>query len=199
MCTFNDSYLYLGYVCFLQSQISRIFLNLNYSSNDVCYIHVLFNAPISVLQTPAIPQSPRIAMGLLCIPTSSSAVPTFFLICCALFVSQALGARTLEPQSSLPFIWPLPEKFIFGNETLSVDPAISISLSGNGAASNIVREAFERYKGILFEHGDRFRFLRTLNPVYDVNKMIVIVHSNSEEVGFFFFNFVFALWVFMKF
>ncbi|ESW14701.1 hypothetical protein PHAVU_007G010100 [Phaseolus vulgaris] len=135
-----------------------------------------------VLQTPAIPQSPRIAMGLLCIPTSSSAVPTFFLICCALFVSQALGARTLEPQSSLPFIWPLPEKFIFGNETLSVDPAISISLSGNGAASNIVREAFERYKGILFEHGDRFRFLRTLNPVYDVNKMIVIVHSNSEEL-----------------
>jgi len=118
-------------------------------------------------------------MGLLCLPKSSSAVPTFFLICCALFVSQALGERT----PSLPFIWPLPEKFSSGNETLSVDPALA--LSGNGAASNIVRDAFERYKEILFTHGDRFGFLRTKRPAYDVNKLSITVHSSSEEVPFF--------------
>ncbi|QCE05636.1 hexosaminidase [Vigna unguiculata] len=126
-------------------------------------------------------------MGLLSIPTSSSsssssssAVPTLFLVCCAFFVSQALGARIPHPERFLPFIWPLPEKFSFGNETLSLDPALS--LSGNGAAFNIVREAFERYKGILFKHGDRFSFLRTLRPAYDVNKLSITVHSNSEEL-----------------
>lgn len=36
-----------AYVCFLQRQISRIFLNLNYSNNHVCDIHVLFNAFLS--------------------------------------------------------------------------------------------------------------------------------------------------------
>jgi len=36
-----------AYVCFLQRQISRIFLNLKYSNNHVCYIHVLFNAFLS--------------------------------------------------------------------------------------------------------------------------------------------------------
>ncbi|XP_027937908.1 beta-hexosaminidase 1-like isoform X2 [Vigna unguiculata] len=138
------------------------------------------------LQSPTIPQSPTRAMGLLSIPTSSSssssssAVPTLFLVCCAFFVSQALGARIPHPERFLPFIWPLPEKFSFGNETLSLDPALS--LSGNGAAFNIVREAFERYKGILFKHGDRFSFLRTLRPAYDVNKLSITVHSNSEEL-----------------
>ncbi|WVY92819.1 hypothetical protein V8G54_031907 [Vigna mungo] len=150
----------------------------------------IFNSPeqriIQSLQRPTIPQGPTRAMGLLCIPTSSSssssssAVPTLFLICCALFVSQAFGARTPHPETFLPFIWPLPEKFSYGNETLSVDPALS--LSGNGAAFNIVREAFERYKGILFKHGDRFSFLRTLRSAYDVNKLSIIVHSNSEEL-----------------
>ncbi|KAG4919889.1 hypothetical protein JHK82_057315 [Glycine max] len=122
-------------------------------------------------------------MGLLCIPTSSSVVlQTLFLICCAFFVSQALGARIPQPQphKSLPFIWPLPAKFIFGNDSLSVDPALS--LSGNGAASAIVRDAFDRYKGILFKHGDRFSFLRTLRPVYDVTKLSINVHSHSEEL-----------------
>jgi len=141
-------------------------------------------------------------MGLLSIPTSSSssssssAVPTLFLVCCAFFVSQALGARIPHPERFLPFIWPLPEKFSFGNETLSLDPALS--LSGNGAAFNIVREAFERYKGILFKHGDRFSFLRTLRPAYDVNKLSITVHSNSEEVVFFSFFFFFFNFFFLS-
>ncbi|TKY45507.1 Beta-hexosaminidase 1 [Spatholobus suberectus] len=117
-------------------------------------------------------------MGLVCIPTSS--VHTLFLVCCAFVVSQALGVRTSPPHKSLPFIWPLPAKFSFGNETLSVDPALS--LSGNGASSAIVRDAFDRYKGIVFKHGDRFSFLRTLRPVYDVTKLSITVHSLNEEL-----------------
>ncbi|TKY50644.1 Beta-hexosaminidase 1 [Spatholobus suberectus] len=100
--------------------------------------------------------------------------------CCAFVVSQALGVRTSPPHKSLPFIWPLPAKFSFGNETLSVDPALS--LSGNGASSAIVRDAFDRYKGIVFKHGDRFSFLRTLRPVYDVTKLSITVHSLNEEL-----------------
>ncbi|XP_029126540.1 beta-hexosaminidase 1 [Cajanus cajan] len=117
-------------------------------------------------------------MGLLWMPTSC--VHTLFLFCCAFFVSQALGARISPPHKPLPFIWPLPAKFSFGNHSLSLDPALS--LSGNGAASAIVRDAFARYKGILFKHGDRFSFLRTLRPVYDVSKLSITLHSNSEEL-----------------
>ncbi|KAL2602784.1 hypothetical protein AAZV13_10G247500 [Glycine max] len=119
-------------------------------------------------------------MGLLCIPISSSVLQTLFLFCSAFFVSQALGARIPQPHKPLPFIWPLPAKFSFGNDSLSVDPALS--LSGNGAASAIVRDAFHRYKGILFKHGDRFSFLRTPRPVYDVTRLSINVHSHSEEL-----------------
>ncbi|CAJ1977722.1 unnamed protein product [Sphenostylis stenocarpa] len=120
-------------------------------------------------------------MGLLCIPIIlSRVVPTLLLICCGFFVSQARGVRTPQPERSLPFIWPLPKQFSFGNETLSLDPAFS--LSGNGAASPIVRDAFERYKGIVFKNGDRFSFLRTLRPVYDITKLSITVHSKSDEL-----------------
>ncbi|RDX63576.1 Beta-hexosaminidase 1, partial [Mucuna pruriens] len=118
------------------------------------------------------------AMGFLCKPISS--VGTLLLVCFAFWVSQALGVTISQPHKSLPFIWPLPAKFSFGNESLSVDPALS--LSGNAVASPIVRDAFDRYKRIVFKHGDRFSFLRTLRAAYDVTKLSITVHSYSEEL-----------------
>ncbi|KAJ1436388.1 Glycoside hydrolase family 20, catalytic domain [Sesbania bispinosa] len=105
---------------------------------------------------------------------------TLFLVAFAFCISQAVGVTTSQPHQSLPFIWPLPAKFSFGNESLSVDPALS--LSGNGASSAIVRAAFDRYKGIVFKHGDRFGFLKTVKTVYDVTKFNINVHSKNEEL-----------------
>ncbi|KAJ1400194.1 Glycoside hydrolase family 20, catalytic domain [Sesbania bispinosa] len=105
---------------------------------------------------------------------------TLFLIAFAFCISQAVGVTTSQPHQSLPFIWPLPAKFSFGNESLSLDPALS--LSGNGTSSAIVRAAFDKYKGIVFKHGDRFGFLRTVKTVYDVTKFNINVHSKNEEL-----------------
>ncbi|XP_027366620.1 beta-hexosaminidase 1-like [Abrus precatorius] len=121
-------------------------------------------------------------MGLLCIPTWLTAtVHMLFFIYCAFCISQALGVRTSQqPLKSLPFIWPLPARFSYGNESLSVDPALS--LSGNGAASAFVQAAFVRYKGIVFKNSDRFGFLRTQRAAFDVSKLKITVNSNSEEL-----------------
>ena len=127
----------------------------------------------------------HIAMVLWRLPTWVTAFShALFLIVCALSVSEAVGGKAERtPHSSLPFIWPLPAEFTFGNETLSVDPALS--LSGNGASSAIVRAAFDRYRGIVFKHRDGSGFLRTLRTVYDVTKLKINVHSHSEEVGWY--------------
>ncbi|WJX15434.1 Beta-hexosaminidase 1 [Trifolium repens] len=113
--------------------------------------------------------------------TNTSTSHTLFItIAFAFFISQSFEARILQPHQSLPFIWPLPAKFSFGNETLSVDP--TLSLTGNGAASQIVQAAFDRYKGIVFKNSNSYGFLRTVNVAYDVTKLNVIVRSKSEEL-----------------
>ncbi|XP_015942301.1 beta-hexosaminidase 1 [Arachis duranensis] len=110
---------------------------------------------------------------------------------CALFftaltlcVSEAVAAGTLNPtprsSPSLPFIWPLPAAFTFGNHTLSVDPALS--LAGNAASSAILRAAFDRYRGIVFKHSDRYGFLRTLRTTYDVSKLQINVQSHTDQL-----------------
>lgn len=108
--------------------------------------------------------------------------PTLFIIAFSFCISQTLAAKISQTHNSLPFIWPLPAKFTFGNDSLSVDP--SLSLIGNAAASAIVRTAFDRYKGIVFRNGNSFGgFLRTVTVDYDVTKLNVVVNSKSEEVG----------------
>ncbi|XP_057424173.1 beta-hexosaminidase 1-like [Lotus japonicus] len=104
----------------------------------------------------------------------TGATPTLFLLIAAFSISQSQAAVGLT--TSQPFIWPLPAKFTSGNGTLSVDP--ELSLSGNGAASPILRAGFERYRGIVFGH----RFLRTVKAVYDVTKLRINVRSTSEEL-----------------
>lgn len=90
-------------------------------------------------------------------------------------------------KESLTYIWPLPQHFSFGNDTLTVDPGLSLTVDGNGGASQIVHAAFERYRGIIFKRIDRFSFLRKLRErisVYDVATLRVTVHSANEEVCF---------------
>ncbi|KAJ9545672.1 hypothetical protein OSB04_025379 [Centaurea solstitialis] len=103
-----------------------------------------------------------------------------------------ITSRTLPPinssshlsddDSSITYLWPLPSEFTSGNDTLTVDPDLSLSVSGNGGNSGIVTEAFERYRTIVFKHvgSSKFGGIRTLG--YDVSKLTVVVNSSDEEL-----------------
>ncbi|XP_028791124.1 beta-hexosaminidase 1 [Neltuma alba] len=128
------------------------------------------------------------AMRLCTLRWFLEASPIFCIISLSLCSSQALGAgvkRTPHPREPLTYIWPLPAQFSFGDDTLSVDPGLSLAVDGNGGGSDIVRAAFDRYRGIIFKRIDRFSFLRKLRErisVYDVSTLRITVHSASEEL-----------------
>ncbi|KAL0401475.1 UNVERIFIED_CONTAM: Beta-hexosaminidase 1 [Sesamum latifolium] len=105
------------------------------------------------------------------------------LFCASLLVS----SRNLERQRHLqlndgdgPYIWPLPWQYTSGNETLTVDPNLSLVTSGNGGGSLIVSEAFDRYKRMIFEHASSVSHSAGVD--YDLTKLNVVVHSGNEEL-----------------
>ncbi|XP_071710073.1 beta-hexosaminidase 1 [Rutidosis leptorrhynchoides] len=110
------------------------------------------------------------------------------LISIFLYLTPIINSRTLRPihskshlsdDSSVTYLWPLPSEFTSGNQTLTVNPNLSLSVSGNGASSVIVRDAFDRYKNIIFKHASSSGS-RKLG--YDVSKLTIIVNSNNEEL-----------------
>ncbi|XP_022742491.1 beta-hexosaminidase 1-like isoform X3 [Durio zibethinus] len=102
------------------------------------------------------------------------------------WVSQLLVLSSgFELDESLTYIWPLPSEFTSGNETLAVDPTLSLSVSGKGGDLKILREGFERYKKIIFKHVSGvsiFEKLRGITSVYDISELRIIVNSDSEEL-----------------
>lgn len=94
----------------------------------------------------------------------------------------SLGSKhnlTSQLKDSLVYLWPLPAEYTFGNGTLSVDPDLSLAVGGNGGNSAIVRDAFERYRAIIFKHGpSNFRPMKS-----HISKVRVVVHSDNEEVN----------------
>ncbi|XP_019151420.1 PREDICTED: beta-hexosaminidase 1 [Ipomoea nil] len=100
-----------------------------------------------------------------------------FFLFFALVNSRKLKLRT-ELDESLTYLWPLPSEFTSGNDILTVDPNLSLSVSGNGGSSVIVKEAFERYKHIIFKHGSKLAG----SGDYDIKQLSVTVHSDSEEL-----------------
>ncbi|GMJ09531.1 beta-hexosaminidase 1 [Hibiscus trionum] len=90
-----------------------------------------------------------------------------------------------ELDESLTYIWPLPSEFTSGNQTLTVDPTLSLSVLGKGGYSKILKEGFERYKKIIFKHASGislFQKWRGIRSVYDVSELRIIVNSDSEEL-----------------
>ena len=83
--------------------------------------------------------------------------------------------------NSQVFIWPLPSNFTFGNQTLSINPDLSLAVSGNGGNSGFLADAFDRYRRIIFKHESKLR--RNVNVAYDIEKISVVVHSDDQEVG----------------
>ncbi|XP_023747103.1 beta-hexosaminidase 1 [Lactuca sativa] len=114
----------------------------------------------------------------------------FTLLSVFLYLPPIINSRTIRTvdssshfsdDSSVTYLWPLPSEFTSGNETLLVDPSLSLSLFGNGGNSVIVREAFERYRTIIFKHVGSSKF-GTRDLGYDIGKLSVIVHSDDEEL-----------------
>ncbi|GJW03089.1 beta-hexosaminidase 1 [Tanacetum coccineum] len=83
----------------------------------------------------------------------------------------------LTDDSSVTYLWPLPSEFTSGNETLTVDPNLSIPLSGN---NGIVTEAFERYRKIIFKHTASPKSVGTRQ--YDISKLNFVVNSEDDEL-----------------
>ncbi|GMP22888.1 hypothetical protein CsSME_00000698 [Camellia sinensis var. sinensis] len=120
-----------------------------------------------------------------CSLSSVICIYTVFIIS----ISAPVDARTLglnsitELDDSLVYLWPLPSEFTSGNETLAVDPDLSLSVGGEGGGSAIVSEAFERYRAIIFKQSSWFSKLKLRgNSAYDISKLKIIVHSDDEEI-----------------
>ncbi|GMY08640.1 beta-hexosaminidase 1 [Fagus crenata] len=77
----------------------------------------------------------------------------FLILSLVLCVSQTLVLNSApEIDGSLTYLWPLPTEFTSGNDTLSVDPDLSLSFAGIGGNSVILRAAVDRYRAIIFKH-----------------------------------------------
>ncbi|XP_021295850.1 beta-hexosaminidase 1 [Herrania umbratica] len=114
-------------------------------------------------------------------PHSKFSFFIFSLCVCQLVVLNS----GFELDESLTYIWPLPSEFKSGNETLTVDPTLSLSVLGKGGDLKILREGFERYKKIIFKHVSGvsiFEKWRGIRSVYDIRELRIIVNSDSEEL-----------------
>ncbi|KAM6582603.1 hypothetical protein CsatB_009605 [Cannabis sativa] len=108
----------------------------------------------------------------------------FLILICSGVLSDSVNSVPVV-NDSLTYLWPLPTEFTSGNETLSVDPRLSLTGVGNGGNSTIVRAAFDRYKRIIFKHTNRFSsfsLLRGIKPVYDITTLRIVVNSEIEEL-----------------
>lgn len=123
-------------------------------------------------------------------PSSSRSLAVIKILLIALAVLRSswfISSSSDLLDDSLAYIWPLPAEFSSGNNTLSVDPALTLSVAGNGGGSPIVRAAFERYVRIIFKHTDWLSAFKNLKgrrgSAYDITKLKIVVHSGSEEVS----------------
>ncbi|KAK3232260.1 hypothetical protein Dsin_004141 [Dipteronia sinensis] len=118
----------------------------------------------------------------------NSSKPITITAILALFFTLALSF-SVDLDQSLTYLWPLPAQFTSGNDTLSVDPDLSLSVSGNGGRSRIVKEAFDRYKAIIFKQSSSRaasvyikNVFRGMRSGYDITKLSITVNSDNEEL-----------------
>ena len=121
---------------------------------------------------------------------------TFLLF---LFVlSNTLCFSQAKVKGPITYLWPLPAEFTSGNETLSVDPALSLVVGGNGGNSGLLRLAFDRYRAIIFKNSNGVVGIESMKKrkgSYDISKVRVVVQSESEEVSLAcWWNFGIGLW-----
>lgn len=83
----------------------------------------------------------------------------------------------LDLNDTLVYLWPLPKNFSQGDQTLTVDPDLTLRLRGARGNSLIVSEAFERYKDLVFRSQVVLRGVS-----FDVSTLTVVVESDDDEV-----------------
>ncbi|KAJ6983227.1 hypothetical protein NC653_026137 [Populus alba x Populus x berolinensis] len=98
-----------------------------------------------------------------------------FTICTFLLYSSA------ELDDNLTYVWPLPAKFSSGNNTLSVDPELSLVFDGKGGDSSIIKDGFGRYKKIIFKHSTKSSSVNK-RLVFDIGVLKIVVLSDNEEL-----------------
>ncbi|CAK7325615.1 unnamed protein product [Dovyalis caffra] len=98
-----------------------------------------------------------------------------FTICTFLLYSSA------ALDDSLTYVWPLPAKFSSGNNTLSVDPELSLVVGGKGGTSSIIKDGFDRYKKIIFKHSSK-SYSVNKRLVFDIGILKIVVLSDNEEL-----------------
>lgn len=89
--------------------------------------------------------------------------------------------RVPSTNDSPVYLWPLPKQFSHGDGILYVDPDLSLDLQVPGGDLDIVSDAFERYKDLIFTHWEKSA--RRSSAEYDVAKITVIVSSTNDTVG----------------
>ncbi|XP_061997768.1 beta-hexosaminidase 1 [Rosa rugosa] len=104
-----------------------------------------------------------------------------------LFVfSTALCFSQAKVKGPVTYLWPLPAEFTSGNHTLTVDPALSLVVGGNGGKSVILKEGFDRYKAIIFKNSNGVSGIdrmKAKGESYDISKVRVVVQSASEDLN----------------
>ncbi|KAJ6429090.1 hypothetical protein OIU84_020681 [Salix udensis] len=104
-----------------------------------------------------------------------SSLTLLLTICTFLLYSSA------ELDGSLTYIWPLPAKSSSGNDTLSVDPELSLVVGGKGGDSSIIKDGFGRYKKIIFKHSSK-SYPVNKRSVFDIGILKIVVLSDNEEL-----------------
>ncbi|XP_031491912.1 beta-hexosaminidase 1 [Nymphaea colorata] len=93
------------------------------------------------------------------------------------------GSSSGHADKSGVFLWPIPKEFLYGNETLTVDPGLSLEASGGGGNSSLIESAFRRYKSYVFKHHGKYSGPRSARKFrYDVSKLTVVVNSGDQNL-----------------
>nr|XP_010937791.3 LOW QUALITY PROTEIN: beta-hexosaminidase 1 [Elaeis guineensis] len=96
------------------------------------------------------------------------------------FPSHGFRNSTASLDDSLVYLWPLPKEFRYGDRTVSIDPDLAFRLEGAGGSSTVLKEAFERYKDLIFKPWARS--VRRWSGAYDVSELTVFVSSDNETL-----------------
>lgn len=99
-----------------------------------------------------------------------------------LLIAALLGGVASDPTTSTDLLWPLPNDNTVGSDMYSLDSkTFMFSAAGEGAGSDILKEAMERYMKLIFLPPPVPAVGSTVKASLD--KLTITVASNDETLG----------------